>query len=262
MAPTRSPPSALIFDLDGTLVDSFELAYGATNVVLQRLGFNAVSEAEYLEGCKYCTWERLARHAGLVPGDSEFESLGIELGSDFDATYIGQVSVETAPLFQNMRRLIERASACGLLLGCVTNAAVGYAEAVLAVHGLRASFGSVHGADSVAKPKPAPDGLLACCAELGVAPERAVYVGDSPTDGAAARAAYFAASLGVAWPGASRTTRDALLAASGDVFDLVLDNIDDLEYALFVGPSGGSDKSDYAAFVANLLPVTATAEES
>ena len=43
-------------------------------------------------------------------------------------------------------------------LGCLTNAAVGYAEAVLRANGVRHLFDTVHGADDVPKPKPFPDG--------------------------------------------------------------------------------------------------------
>lgn len=250
-APRRS--GALIFDLDGTLVDSFELGFAATNDVLESQGFALVTSSEYLYGCRYCTPERLARHAGLVPEDSYFQSLGAELGAAFDAKYISRVSPTSVPLHENVRDLLERAAACGLALGCLTNAAVAYAEAVLATHGIRDMFRSVHGADSVARPKPYPDGLRSCCRELGVEPDRAVYVGDAPTDGAAARAALFASSIGVAWEGADR---DALLESSKKDFDIVFDNVKDLEYALFVGPPGidsDHDGDDFKAFEAHFL---------
>lgn len=219
---------ALLFDVDGTLVDSFGLAFEATATVLTKRGFAAISEAEYLEGCRYCTPERLARHAGLVPGDAEFESLGRELGADFDADYISKVSTETAPLFDGLREVIARARHNDLRLGCLTNAAVAYADAVLRTHGL--DFDSVQGADSVPAPKPAPDGLLKCCRELDVAPSSAVYVGDSPSDGAAAVAARFAAAIGVAWPGAANSFER--LVECGH-FDYVVRTVPELEAVLF-----------------------------
>ena len=54
------------------------------------------------------------------------------------------------------------------------------------------------GADEVPAAKPEADGLLLCCQRLGVEPENSVYVGDSPTDGQAARAAGMK-SIGVLW---------------------------------------------------------------
>ena len=64
-----------------------------------------------------------------------------------------------------------------------------YVERVLAVHNLQGHFRIMHGADDVPAPKPAPDGLLLCCRELGQDASQCVYVGDSPSDGLAARAA-------------------------------------------------------------------------
>lgn len=219
---------ALMFDVDGTLVDSFGLAFEATANVLTKRGFAAVSEAEYLEGCRYCTPERLARHAGLAPGTADFERLGRELGADFDADYISKVSTETAPLFDGLKDVIARARHNELKLGCLTNAALDYAKVVLRTHDLE--FDSVHGADSVPKPKPAPDGLLTCCEELNVAPRNCVYVGDSPSDGAAAVAARFAAAIGVAWPGAANSFER--LVECGH-FDYVVRAVPELEAILF-----------------------------
>ena len=74
-------------------------------------------------------------------------------------------------------------------VGALSNAAVAYVERVLAVHRLQGHFCVLHGADDVPAPKPAPDGLILCCKELGQDPAHVVYVGDSPSDGLAARAA-------------------------------------------------------------------------
>lgn len=55
--------------------------------------------------------------------------------------------------------------------------------------GLRAHFDVVVGGNEVARPKPAPDGVLAAAQGLGLAPARCLYVGDSPLDVGAAEAA-------------------------------------------------------------------------
>ena len=80
------------------------------------------------------------------------------------------------------------------------------------------------GADEVPAAKPEADGLLLCCARLGVEPENSVYVGDSPTDGQAARAAGMK-SIGVLW-GAGE---EAALTAS---FDVVVPDVPELIIAL------------------------------
>jgi phosphoglycolate phosphatase-like HAD superfamily hydrolase len=85
-----------------------------------------------------------------------------------------------------------------VVVGALTNAARAYAVAVLKANELSNLFAVVHGADSVPSPKPSPSGLLQCAQEVGVAIGRVLYVGDSPTDGAAAKAAG-AYGVGVAW---------------------------------------------------------------
>ena len=51
----------IIFDIDGTLCDSFQLGFSATNTVLQKNGIRAITADEYHAGTKWTTPERLAR---------------------------------------------------------------------------------------------------------------------------------------------------------------------------------------------------------
>jgi HAD superfamily hydrolase (TIGR01509 family) len=87
---------------------------------------------------------------------------------------------------------------CKMVVGALTNAAQAYAVAVLRVNDLSEMFTVVHGADSVPMPKPSPLGVQQCAQEVGVPESRVLYVGDSPTDGAAARACG-AHGVGVSW---------------------------------------------------------------
>ena len=85
----------VVFDIDGTLADSFRLGFDATNVVLQRNAFPPISEADYHDNCIYVTPERMARHA---VGEHD-EDLGKRLGAEFDREYIALVSTETAGFY-------------------------------------------------------------------------------------------------------------------------------------------------------------------
>ena len=80
------------------------------------------------------------------------------------------------------------------------------------------------GADEVPKAKPAADGLLQCCEKLGVKAGDAVYIGDSPSDGRAARAAGMR-SIGVTWGANSRDVLDGQ-------FDVLADDVRGLSKAL------------------------------
>ena len=153
----------MIFDIDGTLADSFRLAFSATNDVLVRNGYREVTEDEYHFGTRFTTPVRLATHAGLSEDDDpdQFLVVGKKLGQEFDDLYIGLVdpAKQNAGFYPGIYDFINSIPA-DVKVGALTNAAVAYAEAVLQANGVRERFSVVHGADSVRKPKPAPDGLL------------------------------------------------------------------------------------------------------
>jgi len=215
----KPPPQvAVLWDVDGTLVESTKLAFDATNEVLQGAGRDAISVDEYKVGCRYTTPERFNFHLGL-PTDENHPD-GVELGQKFDDTYVARVSRETAGLFDGMDRLLRSLSLNGHPQGVLSNACGAYVRAVMTANeldelpGQRIALMKVaKGADEVPQAKPQPDGLFECCELLSVAPEDAVYVGDSPSDGKAAKAAGMR-SIGVLW---GANPRDKL----EDHFDVV-----------------------------------------
>lgn len=193
---------AILFDIDGTLADSWKLGFDATQVVLESNGIEKITEEEYHQGCIYATPERLARHAGLSTSDITFAEVGERLGKEFDDHYVGLVSTDTAGFYDGIGELLDSVPST-IKFGALTNACVGYAYAVLKCNSndkinVYDRFESIKGADNVPQPKPAPDGLLAVCADLSVKPEECIYVGDSPTDGKAAENAGMP-SIGVLW---------------------------------------------------------------
>jgi len=240
--PLPSRCKAVVFDIDGTLADSFQLGFSATNKVLTNNDFPEISGDEYHYGCRFTTPVRLARHTGLEPGDGEFEARGAKLGAEFDALYIGMVDTATAGFFPGIHELLSRAPP-DVKIGALTNAAVAYAEAVLHANGVRSRFCSVHGADDVPAAKPAPDGILQCLREMGVSPHEAVYIGDSPSDGRAALAAG-CASVGVTW---GANSPPALVGA----FDTMVHSVASLSDVLF--PESAAAASGDAAQAKHIL---------
>lgn len=210
----------IIFDIDGTLANSWKLGFDATQVVLKNNGIELITEELYHECTRYCTPDRLARHAGLVPeNEEEFHRIGEKLANEFDELYVGLVSLETAGFYDGIQDLIlrlpkdENLERRNVKVAALTNACVAYAHAVLKTNcpnlsesirenksngGVYERFTSIHGADTVPKPKPSPSGLLLCCDEIGLHPSDCVYVGDSPSDAIAAREAGMIA-IGVLW---------------------------------------------------------------
>eukprot|EP00545_Synedropsis_sp_CCMP1620_P007908 CAMPEP_0119006038 /NCGR_PEP_ID=MMETSP1176-20130426/2081_1 /TAXON_ID=265551 /ORGANISM="Synedropsis recta cf, Strain CCMP1620" /LENGTH=227 /DNA_ID=CAMNT_0006957925 /DNA_START=158 /DNA_END=838 /DNA_ORIENTATION=+ len=201
--PMFSNVKAVIFDIDGTISDSFRLGFDATVVVLKNNNVADITEADYHECTRYATPERMAHHAGVFPGDAEYDEVSVRLGQEFDDLYIGLVSLETAGFFPGVTKMIESIPA-DTLVGALTNAANQYAHAVLKVNSredgkMYDRFSSIRGADDVPAPKPSPEGLYVVCEDMGgVDPSECVYIGDSPSDGLAAKNAGMAA-VGVLW---------------------------------------------------------------
>jgi phosphoglycolate phosphatase-like HAD superfamily hydrolase len=198
----------VIFDIDGTLADSWKLGFDATVVVLEKNNVSTIGEEEYHEYTRYATPERLARHAGLLPGDSDFDQVGQRLGDEFDDLYVGLVNTETAGFYPGISSMLG-AIPRDVAVGALTNACVGYAHAVLKTNcpvessgassgGIYSRFQSIRGADDVPTPKPSPDGLYVVCNDLELEPQDCIYIGDSPSDAAAAKAAGMGA-IGVLW---------------------------------------------------------------
>ncbi len=91
----RSSVKGILFDIDGTLANSWRLGYDATQVVLQNNGIAPITEDVYHDHTRYCTPDRMARHAGYVPEDGpKFIAVGKKLGKEFDDLYVNLVSTK------------------------------------------------------------------------------------------------------------------------------------------------------------------------
>ena len=94
------PPKAIVFDVDGTLADSWKLGYDATVVVLENNGLPTIDERTYHECTRYSTPERMALHAKAADGDGEVadndrsKEVGNRLAAEFDDLYVGLVTTE------------------------------------------------------------------------------------------------------------------------------------------------------------------------
>lgn len=186
----------ILWDLDGTLSDSFRLGFSSTNKILEEHGKTQISEADYHVGTQYPTHKRLAWHASGDPN----HPIGLLLAQNFNDHYEALVSAKTAPLHKGIKEALVffDAKFPDIKMGVLSNASNNYVNAVLAVNDISQFFQIALGADKVSAAKPAPDGLINCCHRLGLLVNNCVYVGDSPTDGAAAAAAGMT-SIGVSW---------------------------------------------------------------
>lgn len=177
-------PDAVLFDLDGTLVDTVPVRISAWREVLDDHGI-ALSEAE-LAPMIGIDGQRLAREAasrfGRELDPDEAEAIDRAAGERFDAHNRQPRALPGA------RAALARLDAAGLAWAIGTSSRAEQVAASVAVLGLQRTPRIVDGS-RVRHAKPAPDLLLLAAEELAVSPERTWYVGDATWDMRAAVAA-------------------------------------------------------------------------
>jgi len=181
----------ILFDLDGTLLDSApDLAF-SVNVMLARFGRAPCGEEDVRAWVGNGTARLLGRAlTGRLDGDPG-PALVAEALPVFMAAYAENTLVRSA-LYPGARETLAALAEAGYALGCVTNKAGRFTVPVLRGLGLLDTFGIVLSGDSLPEMKPHPAPLLHAAAHFGVAPGDSLLVGDSITDIQAARAAGFA----------------------------------------------------------------------
>lgn len=186
---------ALLFDLDGTLVDSVSGICATAQAACLALGFGEPSAALFRPRIGLPL--ALMMRAGLPDGidDRLVDACCDEYRRQFDA-----IGLPGTLAFPGVIETLARWRAQGRRLAVATSKHSAVATKVLAEAGLAGHFDLVVGGDMVARGKPAPDTALHALAQLGAQAERAAMVGDSVHDmqmAVAAGVAAYAVSHGV-----------------------------------------------------------------
>jgi phosphoglycolate phosphatase len=184
----RAPPiEAVLFDLDGTLLDSAGDIAAAINPLFETRGLRPFDAAE------------IAHHIGwgsrrLI--ETTFASRGVTLsereGAELDRAYLAnyaRVAEGTPSFFAGAIDLLEALSRRGIILGIVTNKPEAITRTILRSAGVHDLFRAVIGGDSGFGLKPAPGPVAAGRRQLGAPIARSLFVGDSAIDAEAAFAA-------------------------------------------------------------------------
>ncbi|MBW7849566.1 MAG: phosphoglycolate phosphatase [Rhodospirillales bacterium] len=185
---TASPARpCILFDLDGTLVDSLPDLSHALNVMLTRLGRRALAAKEVRlmvgDGAATLVERALTATGGLAHGSLSDHT------RHFLEIYEGGPADRTRP-YPGADRTLEHLRASGYLMAVCTNKPYAPSIAILEALGLRRFFGAVVGGDSIAGvKKPDPRMVVAALEALDASSARALFVGDSGNDVFAARAA-------------------------------------------------------------------------
>lgn len=175
---------AVLFDLDGTLVDSAPDMARTVNLMRSSRGLEAVPLELVRAHVSSGASGMIGAAFGVKPEHSEFKAMRDE----FLALYGDNLCVHTR-LFPGMIELLDSLEARKIAWGVVTNKYERFARPIIDELGLGARAAVVVGGDTCARAKPFPDPLLFAAAAMGVAACRALYVGDDERDVQAARAA-------------------------------------------------------------------------
>ncbi|KUJ69652.1 hydrolase [Streptomyces albus subsp. albus] len=207
---TPLPRSAVVFDLDGTLVDSEPRYFEAARRTLARYGVTAYDWAEHTRFIGIGTRETLAALREKYRIDAGVE----ELLAEKDRRYLELTRAGTV-VFPGMRALVERLHAAGHRLAVASGSSRAVIEAVLAGTGLAALLPVSVAAEEVARGKPAPDVFLEAARRLGAEPAECVVVEDAAPGAEAARRAGMRC---IAVPYMPGTADDPRFAGAGLLF--------------------------------------------
>jgi phosphoglycolate phosphatase len=177
----------VIFDLDGTLVDTAPDLVATLNVVLAHAGLPPVAYADarnMVGGGARMMLERglAAEGRSIVPADLD------RLVRDFIAHYAAHIADRSQP-FAGLEAALDQLAQGGCRLAVCTNKLEWLARRVLDALGLTPRFVVICGADTFGLQKPDPEFLRRTIADAGAGAGRAVMVGDSISDIAMAKAA-------------------------------------------------------------------------
>ncbi len=200
--PARDGFRAVLFDWDGTLVDSAAKSYRCYVHVFAAYGIDY--DRDTFARTYSPDWYRTYEDIGLPR----------EAWSEADARWLECYETQASQLLPGAREALERLAARGVVQGLVSSGDPGRVRREIVTLGLASFFATVVCGGETERRKPDPQPLLVALARLGVAPPESAYVGDSPEDVMMARAAgAFAVGIPGGFP-----NRHALEASGPHVF--------------------------------------------
>jgi phosphoglycolate phosphatase len=217
-----TPRRAVLFDLDGTLVDTAPDLVAAASRMLLELGaplLPARAVSSYIgKGVPHlvrCVLQASALH--LAVEEQHAQALFHRHYRDTNGRF-GRIFPGVLDGLRNLKQT-------GYRLGCVTNKPLAFTAPLLELTGLAPYFATVVAGDSLLQMKPDPEPLLYACRQLQVDPAWCVLVGDSEVDVNAARAArmpVYIVSYGYPGPDGYRSMRcDALIESLNQLSPLL-----------------------------------------
>jgi phosphoglycolate phosphatase len=213
---------AVIFDLDGTLVDSAPDLMLATNHVLSSLERRPISMDEVRSFVGHGARALIARGAAAT-GDAIDEKTLDFYHAEFLRYYEKNIAVNSVA-FPGVINLLKRCAAGGLKMGVCTNKVEGLSVRLLQALSMAKYFGAVVGSDTVNIGKPDAAPYLESVKRLGVPAKDSIMIGDSETDILTARAAgvpVIAVTFGYTQKPVATYNPDYLVSHFDEVWDII-----------------------------------------
>lgn len=189
--PGWSSLQAVLFDLDGTLVDSAQDLARAANAMREVRDLPPLPFSQYRPHGGSGARGMLGQAFGVAPGDGDYEALKREFLDRYEA-----IMFDTTQVFAGIAVQLAGLERAQLAWGIVTNKAERFALPLTAALGLQPR--AIVAGDTTPHTKPHPAPLLEAARRLGVEPACCLYVGDDERDVIAGRAAGMATAV-AAW---------------------------------------------------------------
>ncbi|MFO7528140.1 MAG: phosphoglycolate phosphatase [Marinobacter sp.] len=174
---TDPKPSVVLFDLDGTLIDTAPDFIRCLNQLREQHGLAPLPPERIRRSVSNGARAMIRVGFGLEPEHPEYT----EKHTAFLDLYEAGVAVETT-LFEGMEELLRSLEERDIPWGIVTNKPLRFAAPLVEALGLAQRCAAVVCPDHVAQRKPHPEALFLACTQIGAQPETAIYVGDHERD--------------------------------------------------------------------------------
>lgn len=180
----------VMFDLDGTLVETAPEICDAVNDTLRRFDLKEVTQQQVNDWIGYGTRELLIQ-ALAYSGKTDVAAVRVSdslslIAAEFDKHYHSRCGTRSH-LYPQVHETLTALRERGVKLAVVTNKEGRYTAIVMDVHQLAPLLDRVVSGDTLPTKKPDPAGIQSCLAQFDVSPQRALFVGDSSIDVATAR---------------------------------------------------------------------------
>ena len=171
---------AVIFDMDGVILDSFDAWFNVVNLARKELKLKSISKEEFRNNA----W------GTSVQADVKkyYKNKSIK---EISALYkrLMLKSIGKTRIMPDAIHIIQAVRKKGIKTGLVTNSFKSIVSKALEFHKINGYFDAVVTADDVDRVKPYPDPLVKICEKLGIMPQETIYVGDTKTDYKAGKSA-------------------------------------------------------------------------